>query len=126
MKPLVPLVLCLLLLPACKVEVPPIQAGFIGDSMTVDGPFTSELPPDQLTAISNWFTAHRTGWKFKVVDMPPGPALVLKHRGDRITRVELRGDTVWVGNHFKILTPEERSRVAAFFNPKNHLPVFGR
>jgi hypothetical protein len=120
MKKLLLLACGLLLLAACNVELKPIEAGFTADTwVTADGPFKTELSSAQLKAIAEWFDAHRTGWKEKITDSPPGPMILLKHRGGRTTSVYLRGNEVWVKNRYLVLTPKEYSDLQAILAPKN-------
>ena len=125
MKKILPLLLCALLLAACHVDVLPIESGFTGEIVRADGAFKTELTPDQIKALSEWFAANQNGWKFNPADFPPGTtALILKHRGGRVTGAYLIGNKLWVGNRVKLLTASERSVVEPLFNPNNHLPVF--
>jgi len=117
-----------LLLTACSVDFPPVESCFVGNA-TPDGGIADkkEVSPAQLEALSTWFTRLGGEWKFHVTDhYPSGVVLVLKHRGGRTTRANLRGNHLWVGNRFRTLTTAERNALLAIVAEENLLPLFGR
>jgi hypothetical protein len=128
MKKIFLLALSCLLLTACNIDLPSIESCFIGNaSPSGDLVGKKELSPVQLKPLSVWFAGLGGDWKFKIVDnFPSGLVLVLNHQKDRTTRVNLRGDQLWIGNRFRVLTPSEREELLALVSEKNQLPVFGQ
>jgi hypothetical protein len=79
------------------IQITPITSGEIG---------SRRLSPEETAALSDWLTAHPSGWDV-VVATPPAPATVidLHHAGDKTTTLSLFRsppnppgwtDTVWI------------------------------
>jgi hypothetical protein len=126
MKKLLSLALVCLLFTACSVDLPPLESCVVG-KMSPSGAVVDqkELLPTQLTSLSEWFSGLTGKWKFKIVDQyPSGIALILKHKKNRFTHANLRGDWLWVGNRYKVLTASERGALLAIVGENNLLPTF--
>jgi hypothetical protein len=96
-------------LSACKVEVPPIESGFTATTfVSVDDPNKKELTPAQVEVLTEWFAAHRDGWKFKIMDFYPSRVVGFRHRSEEVTWAYLAGDEVFIGNRARTLTRAER------------------
>ncbi|MDI1248779.1 MAG: hypothetical protein PSV13_07950 [Lacunisphaera sp.] len=128
MKKLAPLFLGCLLLTACRVDLPPIEACFITNDTAGGEPAEmTELSPVQLKPLAAWFAARHDDWKFEVTDhYPSGLVLQMKHPGGRKTHANLRGDVLWVRNHCRVLTSAERSELMTIIAVQHQLPAFGR
>jgi hypothetical protein len=115
MKKLFPLVSCVLFLVACKVEVPPIQSGYVTQNWEAlnnpSSPNKTTLSWSQLKQFSEWLSAHQDGWKYEITDTPLGTVLVLQHRGGKKTWVNLSGDKIWIKNNCRTLTAQERAEI---------------
>lgn len=128
MKAIAPLVACCLLLAACRVDLPPIEACLITNATPGAEPAERmELAPAQLQPLSTWFAGLRDDWKFEVTDhYPSGVVLQVKHPGGRMTHANLRGDVLWIGHQFKVLSAAERQKLLAIIAVQHQLPTFGR
>lgn len=128
MKKIFLLALSCVLLTACNIDLPAIESCFIESASPSGGLVDKrELSPAQLKPLATWFDGLGGDWKFKVVDnFPSGLVLILNHKKDRVTRVNLRGDQLWIGNRFKALTPSEHEELLALISEKNQLPILGR
>ena len=121
-------VLACLLFTACNTDLPSIESCFIENLSPSGTPVNKkELSPAQLKPLSVWLEKLGDDWKFKVVDaFPSGLVLVLNHKNNRVTRLNLRGEQLWLGNRFKALSSSEREELLALIGEKNLLPVFFR
>lgn len=114
MKIFFPLAICILFLAACKVEVPPIQWGFVtkstGAASDPNSPKTT-LTSIQLKQLEAWLAAHQDGWKFEPSDVFSFTVLTLAHRDGKRTVVYLAGEKIWIKNHGRTLTAKERTEI---------------
>lgn len=103
-----------LLLAGCRYDLPAVDAGsvethsFVGG---VDQATMTKLSPAQIKALAEWFSAHPTGWSYRIADMAPGAFLYLKHGGQNVAGVNLRPEGIYVASYFRALTAAEHARL---------------
>jgi len=119
MKRFLSILVAAFLLAGCRIELPPVEAGFVANGYaTVDSPNKNALSPAQLEALAEWFAQRRDGWQFRIVDFAPDTSLLLKHQHEKITWVYLSGNQLWVRDRVKLLTDDERLELQAILKGK--------
>lgn len=110
------------LLAGCNFEMPTFDSGRLEVHTLVDGydrTTTSPLSQDQLSAISAWFSTHRTGWSKSYVDAAPARFVHLAKAGAPIAYFNLSGDTLYAASYSRVLTPTERQALESILEAKS-------
>lgn len=115
-----------LLITGCEPHISPIKACFVSDnSPDASAAQKFELSAAQISTLSDWFSALDSQWKFEITDhYPMGTLLTLKHRNNRTTRANLRGNELWVNSNYKVLSPTELGALLAIISAENLIPDF--
>ena len=115
-----------LLVTGCEPHISPIKACFISDHSPSASPAEKfELSAAQISALSDWFSELDNQWKLNITDnYPSGLLFTLKHRKNRTTHANLRGNELWINSSYKVLSPMEHRALLAIISAKNLMPNF--
>ena len=110
----------------CGVSVGSIKSCAVWEYHEINGePEKSELLASQIPELNRWFAALDSDWTFKIADQPrEGLVLRLTDGKGRLQSVELRGNTLWTRDSFKVLTGGEFAALGQILAPEYRLPDF--
>lgn len=99
-------------------KLPPVDSGVLEIHSGYGGGQirTSKLESTQIKAISDWFSAHVTGWERTLDDVSPAVIAYLKHDNVVVAYVNIRGNDIYSGGYHRVLTPEERKAIDTIFS----------
>jgi hypothetical protein len=108
-------------LAGCSFEMPAFDSGKLEIHVFSDGRdrvTTSDLSPEQLSAIAAWFAAHHDGWKKSYVDAAPVKFVHLSKAGSPVAYFNLSGSIVYAASYSRVLTASEEQSLKDILNEK--------
>ena len=91
--------------------MPAFDSGKLEHHVTIDGRdqvSTSALSQAQLSALTEWFSTHRSGWKKSYVDAAPVKLVYLSRGGVEPSYFNLNGKILYAASYSRLLTLEEQ------------------
>ena len=122
MTPRIFIVAFCVLLAGCSFEMPVFDSGKLEQHLIVDGydrVAMSALSAEQLTALSKWFSAHKSGWEQKgFIDPAPVKFVYLSRGGTSVAYFNLSGNILYAASYSRILTSDEQLALETIFGVK--------
>lgn len=109
------------LLVGCKFDMPAFDVGKLEHHVTIDGRdsiSTTALSQAQLSALTQWFSTHQSGWKKSYVDAGPERFVSLSRGGTEPSYFNLTGNTLYAASYSKLLTLEEQHALEKILDEK--------
>ncbi|HZZ58216.1 MAG TPA: hypothetical protein VFE31_10330 [Opitutaceae bacterium] len=90
-------------------DLPPVDSGVVDLHEGVpDRVHTANLSAEQVNALADWFSHHRTGWTLSLADTPPGIMVYLKREGTGVAYANILGSYIYSADRRRLLTTQER------------------
>lgn len=87
-----------LFLAGCKFTLPQVSSAAIEQYSTGQTLHAKELNPNQVHALSNWFSQHSSGWSSSVASYAPSLLVRAKHADGNVSVINIMSNMVVVYN----------------------------